>query len=144
VLDILLGCLIMAAVVGALRVMHYVEKSRKPASNTPANPTPLLDQIEEDVAVPSAFSVAGGSVLIIRYRDSSNQETERRITPKKIRGVVNQGQLRISHIEAYCHARKRSRTFKAERILQSADAETGEVLVKPTDLERWIADRLQA
>jgi hypothetical protein len=90
----------------------------------------------------SEMPVTGNADLIIRYRDNSNQETERRITPKKVRGSVNRGQLQVSHIEAYCHARKRSRTFKPERILQAADAETGEVLTLPEGLAGWFKPRI--
>ncbi|MBC9208915.1 hypothetical protein IBL26_18860 [Roseomonas aerophila] len=140
VLDFLLGCLILTAVVGGLRLMIRAERKKADVGPAEAPAGALGASTEEAADLP----VLGTSALLIRYRDSSNQESERRITPKKVRGMVSSGQLQISHIEAYCHSRKRARTFKPERILQAADAETGEVLVLPNGLADWLQPRISA
>jgi hypothetical protein len=134
--------LIAFAVMGFIAYQAKKSWFKEPATDTGTQPE--NQTVNGGAGEPADLPILGNASLMIRYRDSSNQESERRITPRKVRGVVSSGRLQISHIEAYCHSRKRARTFKPERILQAADADTGEVLALPDGLAKWLQPRISA
>lgn len=64
------------------------------------------------------------SAVFISYKNSKNEISNRRITIKTVKRSSN-GDIVIG---AYCFERKALRTFRADRIIEAIDIETGEVL----------------
>ncbi|MAY63971.1 MAG: hypothetical protein CML29_17345 [Rhizobiales bacterium] len=78
----------------------------------------------ESVRDPNRPNVPGTYDII--YEDADRVFTARRIEVFGIYGAPDQ-----SYIDAYCHLRRGDRTFRSDRILDMADAVTGELIRDP-------------
>ena len=67
--------------------------------------------------------------LLIRYRDTKGDVTEREILPGSLHRTLGTGGTLIRpRLVAYCKDRKATRTFIVGRIVWAANAETGELI----------------
>lgn len=80
------------------------------------------DHWEEDAAE--------GTAAFIEYRDAAGDETQRRIT---IRRIDPRG-----HVHAWCHERGAPRIFAADGIRKVVDVTSGEIWQVPGDVTTWI------
>jgi hypothetical protein len=82
-----------------------------------------LNAIEPNDAPPAWGAEAiTGRTFVILYSDSKGQASERQVLCRRL--VDNGGTL---YLHAYCYARDRIRTFRADRISSIVDSQTGEV-----------------
>lgn len=72
------------------------------------------------VGHPRAEEVSRMADILIKYRDSSGNVEERRISDIQAEGATS--------IDAYCHLRQARRTFKIDRVVHAVDLDTGEVI----------------
>ena len=74
----------------------------------------------------------------LRYRDAGGTDTRRVIQPRSVEGSREGDDVYPQAVIAFCEMRKEGRTFRLERILVAADAETGEVIPDlAVHLARW-------
>ncbi|MDE2563363.1 MAG: hypothetical protein KGL48_14060 [Sphingomonadales bacterium] len=87
------------------------------------------DFFDDDLAVYAVDEAKRRDVLIF-YGDALRRKTGRVITPLRLAGHLSPcgSFLDIEYIEAHCHLRDATRTFRLDRIKEAADPETGEVL----------------
>lgn len=99
----------------------------KPDRRPPAPPGLVLEIPEEDdpdsVEVSADRGGVSAPLVIIEYRDSQGNFSRRRITLL----AVEAGET-ADYVRAFCHEREQYRSFRLDRILAVADAETGEYL----------------
>jgi predicted DNA-binding transcriptional regulator YafY len=105
---------------------------RKLARKTKDALTSQRHQAPTNEAVPRFMRAKKAEARII-YLDAGAQRSERDIsithyTPNKRNGSFY----------GYCHLRKGMRTFKAARVLQLTDRETGEIISNPI---KWLDER---
>ncbi len=79
-------------------------------------------------------SLRGAPNLLLRYQDEKNEITDREVRPTGVRGVWGSDDPRPKVIQAYCLMRRGARTFRVDRVVTAADAETGEIV----DLREFI------
>lgn len=85
---------------------------------------PLESKLFYDVPPPldDLPSIAGVCVEI-EYRDAKGRQSGRRVTCRAVE--LNKG---VSYLKAHCHERQALRLFRADRIVEVIDLETGECL----------------
>lgn len=85
---------------------------------------PTEDAREADTSIDQEPPVADliSELVAISYCDANGNESERRITIRRI--WDRDGYL---YVGAYCHERKGARTFRADRMMQIVDMSSGEV-----------------
>lgn len=108
----------------------WIGISGLPPSPPPANYTPRLP--EADDAEDEAGDTDGppewvgqtitGRALILHYEDSRRQVSERLVVCRRLAE-----QAGVLYLDAFCHARKAPRRFRADRVRAVVDHETGEV-----------------
>ncbi len=71
--------------------------------------------------------------VMLRYRDPAGHETSRRVTVDRLIGGLDRtGSAVVLEINGFCHLRRQPRSFMLGRILELADAETGEIIADPS------------
>ncbi|WP_424138669.1 hypothetical protein [Roseomonas chloroacetimidivorans] len=86
------------------------------------------------------------TTVFLRYRDANGSETERNVTIKTAEFYMQNQEFGIVGFSGFCHLRKRARSFRADRVIEIADHDTGEVWddIIVTMLERGGQDSLVA
>lgn len=71
--------------------------------------------------------------VVVRYRDAKGEETRRGVTVERLLGLRPPGSSPVVvSYDGLCHLRNRRRSFRLDRTLDMANAETGEVLADPS------------
>lgn len=97
---------------------------------TPAHSRAQIPRDDADEREAGAGEVAldkGGQLVVIQYRDTYGQFSERRIT---IRSIDSRPDGR-TYLRSWCHERRDWRSFRVDRIVTMADARTGEIFTDP-------------
>lgn len=91
---------------------------------------PEDDEIEVELVEPRRSKVPSGPLqsiagvcVEILYRDAKGREASRRITCRRLE--LTKG---VQYIYAFCHEREAYRSFRADRVLEVVDLETGECI----------------
>ena len=84
----------------------------------------LVEEDQEPEGTGEAVADSISTALFISYKNSKGEVSERRISVK----TLDRSESGHLLIRAYCYERKALRTFRADRIIQAIDIETGEVL----------------
>lgn len=97
-----------------------------PADFTPRLPSDDAEElhVEDPGEAPPGWPVeqVSGHTVVIRYRDSKGQESERQLTCRRLEHRGGQ-----TYLHAFCFSRQRLRCFRADRIASVIDPSTGEV-----------------
>jgi hypothetical protein len=120
---LLTGTLIFQGAMIALSLFQRVQERRAMM----AAAIPAREQPDNEPAP----SIAVHADVILHYRDSHGQISDRLVTVQHIDGATGT-------LHGYCHMRHMPRAFRLDRVVTAADPETGEVIA---DLPAWLAAR---
>lgn len=89
---------------------------------------PVLPDVDdpdpfEEGRAPEIEPIAGIG-CILTYQDSKGQVSVRRVTCRKLSHLKD-----VLYVQAYCHERQKLRTFRIDRITETACGITGEIFV---------------
>lgn len=87
------------------------------ARHIPAKQSATTDNLKAEAANEPSTNFVGGKYLM-RYVDSKGEFSEREISKVIL--------IDYNHFKAFCHVRKRTRTFKFESVQEIVDLSTGE------------------
>lgn len=117
---------IILALVVALAWLLIHHRRRVAASapvRTPDHPAPVPE--------PHAALASGlHRDVLLKYRDAAGHVTDRRLTVHSVQGDSKSHPV---YVDGYCHLQSAPRTFRIDRIVQLADAATGEVFRTPLE-----------
>lgn len=109
-----------------------LRRDHRPAPFVTPVPMPVL----EDAAKTASRPVNSLTFDLI-YRDANGEVSARRIDIEEVSRNFD-----AYYIEAWCHLRRAGRSFRVDRIIELASAETGEVMRPPVEgLRRYIREQ---
>jgi hypothetical protein len=122
----------MATLISRLKVALG---DRKVPVAPPPGMSAFVPPIDPALAARDARDGASAASLYISYVKASGEASQRPITVKKLTGHHGE----IEHVIAWCHARAKIRSFRADRITEMWCPETGELF----DPRQRLADLVQ-
>lgn len=111
------GTKIVAFVILLLPVLILGILAKVIARHIPAKESATTDNLKAEAANEPTTNFVGGKYLM-RYVDSKGEFSEREISKVIL--------IDYNHFKAFCHVRKRTRTFKFESVQEIVDLSTGE------------------
>lgn len=128
--------LILAGVIICILILYFSAHNRDaPKIDQDAKPSAYLDSAPEQSNISSTYEPKkhiSSISLSIQYESASGEITERTIDVLRYNPATGK-------IYAYCHLRRDNRSFFTDRVLESIDVDTGELI---PDLDEYLLERL--
>lgn len=128
----------------------YEAPTDKVRSPSPSRPT-LAASERSTTTAPAAVRPSAGTApqdpyvlenlsfdVLLKYQDAKGDVTDRHVTVRSVVISFADQVVTWRTLTGYCHLRKMARTFRADRIVDIADADTGEIWpdMLPTLMDR--------